>query len=313
MRRLITALVLLTIFVGSGSATSFSPKNKDVTYTPKPPISLYNANLNSAVSGYKKSIFIRLEQLFDDRIKTNEDENPTLEELRARSKYISKKAKALGMKIAMVESREAIISVFSNREITKQLDSLYPIQKIIFKQNFLPPVIDFAQNSLLKKSDNILRSTKFVFKKVKKAKVVGNNYSWRNYFYFFITGQDADTKINLDSYINSASTPLSEAELIYWYKNIEKGYNKGLSFMENGLRSNFAELNRDFKGFLLFYILQDQGLIQPIEVAANKEEYIVKEDELRIGDELFELSDPSFSVDGYLERLNKMKARDAIY
>ncbi|WP_201342414.1 type IV secretory system conjugative DNA transfer family protein [Abyssogena phaseoliformis symbiont] len=119
--------------------------------------------------------------------------------------------------------------------------------------------------------------------------------------------------MNLDNYINSASTPLNKEELFHWHNNIESGYQKGLSFIENGLKSYFAELDRDFKGFLLFYILQDQGLIQPIKITSNKKEYIVKENELRIGDELFLLSEPNFDIEKYLNRLKKMEGGNEIY
>jgi hypothetical protein len=239
-------------------------------------------------------------------------EKITKEEKRVRKAYIKKKAQLLGLKIATVESKNLIKNIFSNRETIKTLDSLYPIQKLIFKQNFLPPVIDYLQNSLLKKDDNTLRSTKFVFKKIKSAKVVTNNYSWRNYFYYFLINQN-DIKIHFDAYINSTSTPLNKTELIYWHDNIEKGYQKGFSFMKNNLKSYFAELNRDFQGFLLFYILQDQGLIQPIKILSNKEKYIVKENELRIGDELFLLSDPNFDIERYLNNLKRIESRNAIY
>lgn len=262
------------------------------------------------VTDYKKIVFTKLKLIFDNR--PNPQEQKATEEIKVRKSYIKKKAQSLGVKIATAESKKAIRNIFSNRNITKKLDSLYPIQKLVFKQNFLPPVIDYSQNSLLKKDDNTLRSTKFVFKKVKNAKVVTNNYSWRNYFYYFLTSQ-SNTKINLDAYINAASTPLSKAELLYWYDNIERGYQKGLNFMENNLKSYFSELDRDFKGFLLFYILQDQGLIEPIKVISNKEAYIVKENELRIGDELFLLSDPSFDIERYLNKLKKMEGKNAIY
>lgn len=233
-----------------------------------------------------------------------DDKKLEVKEIKYRHKLISRATLNIGLKIGRYQYNGVLSEYLDNIKVRKSMDAAFPMHKFVFKTNFLPPIIDYKENTLTtNQAKQRLRKTKFIFTKILPARTVLANPTWQSYF--LLVGSD---RPEYKSLINQANSPISTQEFDLWLTFITKGYASGVNFARHNFEASLNRLNRDFEGYLLFYILQDQGLITPVKL--NKElnkDYVVSKDELRIGDEIYAILEPSFSVKKYLEKLLKLK------
>lgn len=233
----------------------------------------------------------------------------SISELREKNSYIRKVAFDLGVKIGVLNYKNKIKEYLSLSHVKRKLDKDYPFERFLFNANYLPPVIAYQENTMaLNKDATIMRSTKFIFKKIKKAKIVIVAPTWRDYFILFRLG--SNVPLNLDYYLNSASTPYHKEELKTWKEQLRKGFDKGALYIEDNFKLSLNKMDRDFKGYLLFYMLQDQGIIRPVKIQVSSKEYILRKNELRIGDKVFKVLESNFQIDEYIKRLKAQERQN---
>ncbi len=292
---------LIVLFVGismAGCVSANTNENDEITqYT-----------VGGGISGDAALNLWEVKKILDNKLKISKAESVDTSKLQRdiRLKQIRITANKLGIALGMNAYIQSVNSYIRTPRVQKMLDRSYPFERFLFKANYMPPVIDYQENTIsVNRQRTILRKVKFIFKKIKGAKVVTTTPSWRSYFYAFKA--QGLKKIDLEKHLNIVTSPVFQSELDTWKFKLDEGYKTGMDYIESNFQIKINEMDRDFKGYLLFYILQDQGIIRPVVIEREHRDYILKKNELRIGDDVFEILDATFQINGYLKKIKEYK------
>jgi defect-in-organelle-trafficking protein DotC len=154
---------------------------------------------------------------------------------------------------------------FENKERLEKrandLDVVYNFQPLMIEGNVLPPVLTETSEVYDQTSDDMLRVIGKVFRIESQARFTYSTPNWRSYM---MTGYD------FDSNVVAAVAPQNEAEKTLWRQGVEEGFRLGAEQADEILKQNFATLQRDFKGMVLYHKMLDQGLVTKPFVASNR-------------------------------------------
>lgn len=158
----------------------------------------------------------------------------------------------------------------------KSLDVIYNFQPLMIEGNVIPPVLSETSDIYDQSSEDMLRVIGKVFRIEQRARFSYVTPSWRSYI---LTGFDFDTKFV------AAIAPQNEAEKQLWRKSIEDGFNVGIAQADEILKQNFATLQRDYLGMVLYHRMLDNGMVTRPFVAANRQNVTRAEDgSLHVGE-----------------------------
>lgn len=141
------------------------------------------------------------------------------------------------------------------------LDVIYNFQALMIEGNVVPPVLTETNEVYDQSSDDMLRVIGKVFRIESQARFVYTTPTWRSYLM---------NTYEFDSNVVAAVAPQNEAEQKVWKEAVEEGFKLGQEQADEILKANFALLQRDIKGMVLYHKLLDQGMVTRPFVASNK-------------------------------------------
>ena len=143
---------------------------------------------------------------------------------------------------------------------SKELSKIYNFNAMIMKNNLLPPVIAEVKNSL-RLTQNTIRLSDKIVQIITPAHFVSTPPSWRDYI---------KMEYKFPEEPNSTLLPRTEIEREMWDKEIQKGWDAGVSQANNIFLQSLGRLNRDFSGIALYHALHSQNMItSPITASAS--------------------------------------------
>lgn len=141
------------------------------------------------------------------------------------------------------------------------LDVVYNFQPLMIEGNVLPPVLTETTEVYDQASDDMLRVIGKVFRIEAQSRFTYSTPNWRSYM---MTGYD------FDSNVVAAVAPQNDAEKGLWRQGVEEGFKLGAEQADQILTQNFATLQRDFTGMVLYHKMLDQGLVTRPFVASSR-------------------------------------------
>ncbi|ART57174.1 hypothetical protein CBP36_19900 (plasmid) [Acidovorax carolinensis] len=143
----------------------------------------------------------------------------------------------------------------------RSLDVVYNFQALMVEGNVVPPVLTETSDVYDQSSNDILRVIGKVFRIEQQARFVYNTPTWRSYM---MSGYD------FDSNLVAQVSPKSDQERELWRQSVEEGFKLGEQQADDILKQNFATLQRDFMGMVLYHRMLDSGMVTKPFVASTK-------------------------------------------
>jgi defect-in-organelle-trafficking protein DotC len=142
-----------------------------------------------------------------------------------------------------------------------QLDVVYNFQALMLEGNVVPPVLTETNDVYDQSSDDMLRVIGKVYRIESQARFVYTTPTWRSYVM---------NSYSFDGNVVAAVAPKSANEERVWKDAVAEGFKLGAEQADEILKANFAVLQRDFKGMVLYHKLLDQGMVTRPFVASNR-------------------------------------------
>lgn len=174
----------------------------------------------------------------------------------------------------------AFRSTHIDQQLTKQatyLDQVFNFNRLLLKNNVLPPVLVEANNSINIDNSDAIRTAQKVYKIVAQARFVSTAPTWRDYLWLSYQKPDLP---------NSALLPRNQAEADYWNQEFKKGWAQGLVQANDIFAANLNRLKRDYLGMLLYRKLLAEGMISSPQISKADLGVTGNANELRIHDEV---------------------------
>lgn len=143
----------------------------------------------------------------------------------------------------------------------QNLDVIYNFQSLMVEGNVIPPVLTETSDIYDQSADDVLRVIGKVFRIEQQARFSYVPPTWRAYM---LAG------FEFDSNLVAAVAPKTDEERTLWRAGVEEGFKVGSAQADDILKQNFAVLQRDFLGMVLYHRMLDNGMVTRPFVAANK-------------------------------------------
>lgn len=143
----------------------------------------------------------------------------------------------------------------------QKLDVVYNFQALMVEGNVVPPVLSELNDVYDQNADNLIRVIGKVFRIEQQARFSYNPPSWRSYL-----AQAFDFEQNVVANV----APKTDEELKVWKGAVEEGYKLGVQLADANLKENFARLQRDFSGMVLYHRMLADGMVtRPFVASSN--------------------------------------------
>lgn len=143
----------------------------------------------------------------------------------------------------------------------KHLDVVYNFQALMVEGNVVPPVLTETSDVYDQSSEDILRVIGKVYRIEQQARFTYVAPTWRSYM---MSGYD------FDSNLVAQVSPQTDQERALWRKGVEEGFRLGAAQADEILKQNFASLQRDFVGMVLYHRMLDSGMVTKPFVASTR-------------------------------------------
>jgi len=166
---------------------------------------------------------------------------------------------------------------------SKELDKIYNFNSMLMKNNLLPPVVAEVKDSL-RLETNTIRLADRVIEIIAPAKFVSTPPTWRNYIHLDYKYPEAP---------DSTLLPKTYIERDMWDREIQRGWDAGVTQANNIFSQNLGRLNRDFSGIALYHALHAQNMISSPTSAKAKLGITGNIARMRINDQLIRITSHS--------------------
>lgn len=143
----------------------------------------------------------------------------------------------------------------------QSLDVIYNFQALMIEGNVIPPVLSETSDVYDQSSEDMLRVIGKVYRIEQQARFTYVPPTWRAYM---LNGFDFDANLV------AAVAPQNDGERALWRSAVEEGFKLGAAQADEILKNNFATLQRDFLGMVLYHRMLDNGMVTRPFVAANR-------------------------------------------
>ncbi len=200
-----------------------------------------------------------------------------------RPKALRETARTLGIQKGTKWRYEQIIGELKKYRV--YLDQIFDFgQLLLHEGKVLPPVIIQARQGYNIESEKKATSVDAVYKILKGASLISNPPSWRDYLVRnYVSFQDSQVGI----------VPQNEEERKIWEKAAENGWVIGVKNADRLYSHNLHELARDFKGILLFKILDEKNIVSVPMLAQGKLGIQVRDKRLDVDQRIFRITKDS--------------------
>lgn len=200
-----------------------------------------------------------------------------------RAATISGAAMDLGTKAGVAARTEQILAMMDKR--ASALDKIYRFSAWVRANGILPPVITEARDAVVA-TNNQIRVQDRIYKIVAPAKLVhAVAPTWRDYL---LTGLTVKVPTLPTT---SAAYPKNSQEREYWKRELKKGWDYGQKLADEILERNWARLDRDYTGILLYVQLLQEGKVEEPKVAVAPQTVSGNREQLIVGDTLYRITD----------------------
>lgn len=141
------------------------------------------------------------------------------------------------------------------------LDVIYNFQALMLEGNVVPPVLTETREVYDQSSEDMLRVIDRVYRIESQARFAYTTPTWRSYVMQSYT---------FDPNVVTAVSPRDEAEQRVWREAVTEGFKLGAEQADEILKQNFAVLQRDILGMVMYHKMLDQGMVTKPYVAANR-------------------------------------------
>ena len=178
----------------------------------------------------------------------------------------------------------------ANRQLEKMaevLDRIYNFSHFAVSQGggvvmMYPSVIE-AGRAINVENPKLATSTAATYQILKQAELRSSVLSWRDFLIQAIPPGE----------VHEAVKPQTPEEQAIWERGVRRGWQDGKSFAYRSLEEAVANLERLYKGMLLFLQLEKQGIVSMPFVAAGKPEILIQGERVEIGRTVFQITEES--------------------
>lgn len=143
----------------------------------------------------------------------------------------------------------------------QKLDVIFNFQALVVEGNVVPPVLTELTEVYDQASDDLLRVIGKVYRIDQQARFSYTPPTWRSYMireYGFDQNQIANV------------APKTDEELKIWKAAVAEGFKLGEQLADENLKENFARLQKDFKGMILYHRMLADGMVtRPFVASSN--------------------------------------------
>jgi len=151
--------------------------------------------------------------------------------------------------------------ILKNLEASAQkLDVVYNFQALMVEGNVVPPVLTELTEVFDQPSDDHIRVIGKVYRIDQQARFSYTPPSWRSYVH---------RDYAFDQNVVANVAPKSDEELKIWRASVEEGYKLGEQLANANLSENFARLQKDFRGMILYHRMLTDGMVTKPYVASS--------------------------------------------
>lgn len=169
--------------------------------------------------------------------------------------------KTLGFRGGKAQRAWELIQALNTREST--LNALYDFRPLISPEGWLPPVIDEAQDVAHITPDQIRTASK-VWTIIRPERFVSNPPGWRSWL---LRGLSTTATPGTEGLV----VPEDSAQRRVWEDALKKGWQEGRENADLTLEASMNQLNRDYRGMMLYSLLWRQGMITRPEVTDQQQ------------------------------------------
>ena len=126
-------------------------------------------------------------------------------------------------------------------------------------------------------------STATTYQILKRAELRSSVLSWRDFLIQNIPPGE----------VHEAVKPKTVEEQAIWERGVRRGWRDGQLFAYRSLEEAVANLERLYKGMLLFLQLEQQGIVSMPFVAAGQPEILIEGERVEIGRTVFRITEES--------------------
>lgn len=148
----------------------------------------------------------------------------------------------------------------SLEQSAQKLDIIYNFQALIVEGNVVPPVLTELTDVFDQASDDLLRVIGKVYRIDQQARFSYTPPSWRSYLV---------REYGFDQNVVANVAPKTDEELKVWRVAVEEGFKLGVQLADENLNQNFARLQKDFKGMILYHRMLADGMVTKPFVASS--------------------------------------------
>lgn len=177
----------------------------------------------------------------------------------------------------------------------QNLDVIYNFQPLMVEGNVLPPVLSETSDVYDQSSEDMLRVVNKVYRIERQARFTYVPPNWRSYM---MSGYE------FDSNVVASVAPQNAQEEALWRAGVEEGFRLGESQADEILKQNFAVLQRDFMGMVLYHRMLDAGMVTKPFVASNRQGVVRSTDgSMHVGEVFLRIT----SAPDFVENTDKWK------
>lgn len=143
----------------------------------------------------------------------------------------------------------------------QNLDVIYNFQALMVEGNVVPPVLTETSDVYDQSSEDMLRVIGKVYRIEQQARFTYVPPTWRSYM---MAGYDFDRNVV------AQVSPQNDQEKSLWRQGVEEGFKLGVEQADAILKQNFATLQRDFMGMVLYHRMMDAGMVTKPFVASSR-------------------------------------------
>ncbi len=169
----------------------------------------------------------------------------------------------------------------------QKLDVVYNFQALMVEGNVVPPVLNELNDVYDQASDDLLRVIGKVFRIEQQARFSYTPPTWRSYLM---------QAFNFDQNVVANVAPKTDEELKVWRASVEEGFKLGRQLADDNLKENFARLQKDFNGMVLYHRMLASGMVtRPFVASSNLGVTRSKDGSMHVGEVVLRITaNPDF-------------------
>lgn len=164
----------------------------------------------------------------------------------------------------------------------RQLDQVFNFHALLLEHHVLPPVLEEAKHSVATEHEGtVLRVSDHTYRIVKQARFATTVPNWRTFLWLdFKKPQMPDASI----------LPRTGEEKLIWRRYVALGWAEGIKQANKIYRDNLAEIERDYRGMVLYRKLLAQKMVSKPYVAKTELGVTGGGDNMSINDQVLRIS-----------------------